>query len=106
VTGRKLHGKIVADGKAARAILGAWRHGFKGAEDVAMQFDSFAANAGPWAILLTWAAWILLFGVPAAWLAGQIGVSQSARRIGVFTPLLTVFAAVMILVRLQRWPFW
>jgi len=71
-----------------------------------MQFDTFAANAGPWAILITYSAWILLFGVPTAWLAGQIGVSRSARRIGFFTPVLIVFAAIMVLMRLQRWPFW
>jgi hypothetical protein len=74
--------------------------------DIAMQFDSFAANAGPWAILLSWSAWILLIGVPAAWLAGQIGISPATRRMGIFTPLLTAFAAVVILVHLQRWPFW
>jgi hypothetical protein len=53
----------------------------------------------------TIAGWILLFGVPGVWFAGLIGVSESARRIPIFTPCLTALVGVVILFSLQRWPF-
>ena len=54
---------------------------------------------------LTFLGWVLMVGVPTVWLAGQLGIVNSARRIGLFTPMLTAFVGGLILFQMQAWPF-
>jgi hypothetical protein len=62
-------------------------------------FDAYLPTLG------TYVGWVLLIGIPAIWFIGQIGLLNVARRIGVYTPMLTAFVGSLILFKLQAWPF-